>query len=297
MSIVKKISDKLHLKQWGIGFIRQDIRTFILEQNTQPVIEWLDAPDPAISSADPFLLKTDAGEIRLLFERMTSYRMDGTIRQITLDNNLRPIREKELLAEGTHLSYPFIYKENGKTYIFPENALGGSLTRYEYDEQAEALINPQLVIDKPVLDSTIVHHQGKYWLFCTELGKDVHRNLLLFSADSLAGPYTPHPANPIKQDLYGSRPGGAIIEVEGQLYRPAQNCRNYYGESLVINKINVLNANEFREEPYMEIKPSARDFNYGIHHIHFIDNLIVVDGQRNHFQPIQQLLRKLSKSF
>ena len=150
-----------------------------------------------------------------------------------------------------------------------------------------------MIIDQPLLDSTIVRHEGKYWLFATRLG-DGFNSDLHFYADNLFGPYTEHKANPVKSDLNGSRPAGNLIDVDGQLYRPSQNCRNYYGESITINRIKTLTTEAFEEEEYMVIEPNKNDeFNYGIHTINAIDDLIIVDGPKGYFEPVNQLRRKL----
>ena len=86
--------------------------------------------------------------------------------------------------------------------------------------------------------------------------------------------------------------------MDGAIYRPTQNCRNYYGESLTINKIVKLTTSEFTEEEHMVIKPNKQDeFNYGIHTINVVDDIIIVDGQKSYFQPLQQLGRKLKRIF
>ncbi|HLG41570.1 MAG TPA: hypothetical protein VI461_17955, partial [Chitinophagaceae bacterium] len=104
--------------------------------------------------------------------------------------------------------------------------------------------------------------------------------------------------NPVKSNLNGSRPAGNFIEVDGAIYRPSQNSRNYYGESITINKIKTLTTSTFEEEEYMIIEPNKNDeFNYGIHTINAVDDIIIVDGQKGYFEPVRQLRRKLKNIF
>ena len=72
-------------------------------------------------------------------------------------------------------------------------------------------------------------------------------------SDSLLGPYIPHPDNPVKSGLNGTRSAGNFIEVDGIIYRPSQNSEKDYGESITINKVNELNEMNVVEEPYMTI--------------------------------------------
>jgi hypothetical protein len=297
MSFVKKYSDKLYLKQWGLGFLRGNIADIIRNKKTDLSFDWLSLEDKGISQADPFIFKTDDGRINILFESVSTLSLDGKISLMVCNEQLDPIFQKVILETKEHLSYPFVYKENGRIYVFPENAFSGSLNCYEYDQAQRSFIHKKEIIKAPLLDSTIIKYDNKYWLFATMLGAG-NSDLHIYYSDSLFGTYVPHAGNPVKQMLDGARPAGNFIEVDGAIYRPAQNCSNYYGESITINKITTLTTTEFSEEEYMIIEPNKNDeFNYGIHTINVVDDIIIVDGQKSYFQPVQQLGRKLKNIF
>ena len=298
MSILKKYSDKLYLKQWGIGFMRGNLADIIRQKKTDLSFDWFSLDDKGVSKADPFIFKTDDGRINILFEYVSSYNLDGRISLMVCNEKLEPVMEKMVLDTKDHLSYPYVFKENGKIYVFPENAFGGSLWCYEFNQDRSLFFNRKEIIQLPLLDSTILKYDNKYWLFATMLGDTFNSDLHIFYADNLFGPYTPHIANPVKSDLNGSRPAGNFIEVDGGIYRPSQNCKNYYGESITINKIKTLTPEKFEEEEYMLIEPNKSDeFNYGIHTINAIDDIIIVDGQKGYFEPVRQLRRKLKNIF
>ena len=298
MGLLKKYSDKLYLKQWGIGFLKASMADIIRNKTTELSFEWMSLNNKTVSYADPFVFKTGDGRINILFENVSTYHLDGKISLMVCNNDLEPMLEKVVLDTNDHLSYPYVYQENGKTYVFPENAFGGALNCYEFDPVKNILVNKREILNLPLLDSTILRHQNKYWLFATLLGDTLNSDLHIFYADSLLGPYTAHKANPVKRQLNGSRPAGNFIEVDGAIYRPTQNCSNYYGESITINKITTLTTTEFQEEEYMVIQPNKNDeFNYGIHTINAVDDIIIVDGQKSYFEPVQQLSRKLKNIF
>ena len=117
-------------------------------------------------------------------------------------------------------------------------------------------------------------------------------NCTSFFSDNLLGPYTPHPENPVKSGLNGTRSAGNFIVVDGIVYRPTQNCKKEYGESIEINKITGLNEINFMEVPYLTICINRNNrHNCGIHTIHTINvmnNIIAVDGEQWTFSPIHQ---------
>ena len=298
MSLIKKYSDKLYLKQWGIGFLKASIADIIRNKHTELSFEWMSLEDKTISHADPFVFKTDDGRINILFESVSSYNLNGKISLMVCDDSLTPILEKVVLNTDSHHSYPHVYRENGKIYVFPESAFSGTLNCYEFDQAKRSFINKKEILKLPLLDSTILKYENRYWLFATLLGENMHRDLHIFYADNLLGPYTAHAANPVKKAMNGSRPAGNFIVVDGVIYRPAQNCSNYYGESITINKVNNLTTSQFDEEEYMTIGSHKDDeFNYGIHTINVVDDIIIVDGQKGYFEPVQQLSRKLKNIF
>lgn len=298
MGLLKKYSDKLYLKQWGIGFLKGSMTDIIRNKKNRLSFEWISLGNKTVSYADPFVFKTDDGRINILFESVSSYALDGKISLMVCNDQLEPVFEKVVLDTNDHLSYPHVFKENGNIYVFPENAFSGSLNCYEFDTTKNLLVNKKEIIRKPLLDSTILKYQGKYWLFATLLGDTLNSDLHIFYSDSLFGPFVPHAGNPVKRQLNGSRPAGNFIEVDGNIYRPTQNCSNYYGESITINKVTALAPDTFEEEEYMVIEPNKNDeFNYGIHTINAIDDIIIVDGQKGYFEPVQQLSRKLKNIF
>ena len=83
--------------------------------------------------ADPFFVTSADENLKIIFE---DYPFDddyGKIALMTVDKDFRPIGQKLLLDTGSHLSYPFVFYENNKIYIFPEAARSSKLTCYEYD--------------------------------------------------------------------------------------------------------------------------------------------------------------------
>jgi hypothetical protein len=291
-SIFTVFIKKLFFKKWIIGICRDSIKDIIRNKSFDPDINWIKLKSHDKIIADPFFLDSKDGNYKIIYEELIYKDNYGKISIMSVDENLRKVNQKMVLDTKSHLSYPFVFKENNKTYVFPESKQNGKFSCYEYDSINETLNFSQDILEIPLLDSTIIKHNNKYWIFGT-ISKDTEYYLHLFFSDCLLGPYLPHPDNPVKSGLNGTRSAGNFIEVDGILYRPSQNCENDYGESITINKVSELNEINFIEEPYMSICINTKNKNNdGVHTIHTInvmDNIIVVDGIQWCFRPIYQI--------
>jgi hypothetical protein len=128
-------------------------------------------------------------------------------------------------------------------------------------------------------------------------------NLYLAYANSLSENFIQHPQNPIKSCKASSRSAGTPFVLNNEIYRPAQNCQKFYGEKIVINKINILNEKEFSEDFCYEISVS-KNFNksqhnfIGIHTISSFGNETLIDGFQKKFliyKPLISFFRNLKK--
>jgi len=295
LTLLSKVFDKLYLKQWSIGIADISIEDVIRNKKIDSKFIWIPVNNKHQFFADPFILKTSAEEYQILFEELDYNKRYGNISLIMLNNRNEVISKKLLLDIKSHLSYPFFFLENGNIYLFPESSEAGKLACYKYDSKIKSLEFVKNIIDLPLLDSTILKYEGKYWLFATMRGRDSNSKLYLFFSDQLLGPYRPHPLNPVKNNIDGSRPAGNFIEVDGNIFRPTQGSGKYYGASIIINKIIELSEDSFKEEYYFKITPSQKEYyNFGIHTINYMDQKIVIDGLVRRFLPFTQIGRFLS---
>jgi hypothetical protein len=291
-TIILRYLEKLYYKHWVIGLSHADIKEIIKTKTFNQDIKWLSINSADHFNADPFLLRGKDGNLNIFYEDLILDEQYGKIFLMTADESFTKFKTKLLLDTKSHLSYPFIFKEDGRIFVFPEASKSGKLTCYEYDQENQSLHFLKEIINLPLLDSTILKYKNKYWLFGTINGSDSHNKLYLFFSDNLLGPYTAHPGNPVKNSLDSSRPAGNFIEIDEVIYRPSQNCENFYGESLTINKINKLDEDSFAEEPYMFIKINQKNLRkhniHTIHTINIVDNIIAVDGKKWTFSPLNQ---------
>ncbi|HLP72160.1 MAG TPA: hypothetical protein VK155_04595 [Bacteroidales bacterium] len=283
---------KLYFKQWIIGLARGDIREMIRTRNFRQDFKWIQPASSDHFYADPFIIKGTDGEILILFEDFLINEHYGNISLMTLDRELNITNIKVLLDTGSHLSFPFIFREDDRIYIFPESVRSGKLSCYRFDPVLKTLIHLGDIMDANLYDPAILKFEDKYWLFGSVFERRRDYKLHIFVSESITGPYIPHRGNPVRNGLNGTRAAGDFIEVDGNIYRPAQNCAVEYGESITLNRITALDEKRFSEEPYMTIRVNRRNMQEnGIHNIHTLnvcDDLIVIDGLKWTFSVKEQ---------
>jgi hypothetical protein len=214
------------------------------------------------------------------------------IARAKFDSNLRPTGHKVILDTGSHLSYPHIHRENGRSFMMPESGKSGKLNLYILNEQDGKPEFKKTVLDLPLLDANIVKRDNRYWIFGVLRSAPPANSfeLMVYYGDSLEGPFTAHPSNPILVGLDNLRGAGNFFEVDNVLYRPAQNCGEEYGKSITISKVEELTTTTCKLVPYMTVAINkANRNNRGIHTLHTLNGengIIVVDGIRKRFSPL-----------
>lgn len=299
--ILSKYVSKIFIQQWTIGIAQATIKDIIKNKLFDPEIKWFPIQSKNKFSADPFLYKTKEGNYAILIEEYSFSSGYGIISLMLLDKYFNTTENKVLLDTNSHLSYPFIFSEYGKTYVFPEASQSGKLSCYEYDIENKSFIFLKDLIELPLLDSTIFKYNNKYWLFATLNGIDADNKLYIYFSDSLLGTYIPHAKNPVKTGITSTRPAGNLIEVDGVFYRPSQNSKYTYGGSITINRLLFLDESDFKEEFYMSIyingKRKSNRGMHGIHTLNCVDDTIVVDGTKWRFSLTIKLKQISDKLF
>ncbi len=243
-------------------------------------INWMPEPeDKQRFYADPFPFPSENGT-GLLFEEYDYSQKKAWISKSAITPNDQFLPVKPILEEGTHLSYPFVIEQNGTMYFSPES---WQLNKVSLHQIHHPTLSTDLISDGSFIDPSIINYNGNYWLFCTMRQAPSHQ-LYLFYSDELSGPYKAHQLNPVKTDVTNSRPGGTPFIHNGKLYRPAQNCSETYGGSVVINEVLELSTTAFSEVVVNEIKPSPEwKYNRGLHTVTLFQGKLVFDAKLEQF--------------
>jgi hypothetical protein len=227
--------------------------------------------------ADPFAIK--AGENYYVFLEEYPYEFaKGHISVVELDRKGMVSGPRKVLERDYHLSYPFVFEWNGDYYMVPESAANKTIELYRAKSfpfvwQLEKV----LMTDVRAKDATLAEIDGTWWMFVSIAEHSIPDELYLFSAPSPLGPWTSHRRNPVKSDVRGSRPAGALFEWNGDVYRPAQDSSGRYGYAISINRILQLDHDEFREEQVSNILPNWSENLLATHTISIAGDLTVVD--------------------
>jgi hypothetical protein len=272
--------DRLRRQRWTVGIVPLSIER-IMQQGGIPEPMWLRGQPSDRFYADPFPIGRTADRIHLLVE---SYRYRSREKVLT---SLDVAADGRLLSDARNsglpldASYPFLLRVDGALLCLPETFRARRLAAFRRGAGDTWSFAGELLRDFPVVDATVVAHEGLWWLFCTKQGDEDQTELHLFFAADWRGPWEPHPLNPVKADTRSSRPAGACFVVDGVLYRPAQNCARRYGAGITINRIVHMTRTDFREEPVMALGPAdGSPWPDGLHTINSIGGVTVVDGLR-----------------
>ncbi|MFK7867597.1 MAG: hypothetical protein AB8B77_09180 [Alphaproteobacteria bacterium] len=292
---------------WHVGIINAPIdRTlkhdFKLE--TQQII-WLPQQKPFCFIADPFGIKWQ--DQYYIFVEYYDFKVKiGEIHCYQYSAKLEYIRRDLVLKKRHHLSYPYIFQDQGTLYMLPEMHKNGVQRLYravDFPYKFEACGAP--LLPYPIIDPALIFYQDRYWLFYTKTRADepLHERANLYAAyaDHLEGPYIAHDLNPIRTNLADSRMGGTpFIGDDGALYLPMQDCTIGYGEAINILRINQLTPDHFDAQPVKSLSPSSLAvYHQGMHTLSACGDITLIDAKyinQSSQRRIIDLQRKIKRT-
>lgn len=231
--------------------------------------------------ADPFMIEND-NTFYLFFEALNIKTNKGEIGYATSTDLKKWKYGKIVLRERFHLSYPYVFCHGGAIYMIPECENSKGVQLYKATSFPDLWTHTATLISKrnrltPLSDPSIVNHDGRWYLFVNARRS---RNLHLYTAVKLTGPWTEHPESPvITSDPHFSRPGGRIVRYGEHLYRYSQDGIPCYGSKVWAFRILELNVSLYREEPVSD-KPVIQAGNEKWNSIgmHTVDAHLTDDG-------------------
>ena len=295
--VKQQITGMLYVDSWNVGFVDAPIESF-LDPGVKPHIRWLPDRRPKAFLADPFFHFGANGQ-EILAEEFDHTIKRGYISRVRLNGGT--IETERVIDEGLHLSYPYVFEHAGSLYCIPECAAAREVALYRYDPVRRNWTKLSVLVqDFPALDATVIHHEGRWWMFTTSAEGPKDATLYIWYADELTGPWSPHVGNPVKTDVRSSRPAGTPFYHARELYRPAQDCAITYGDSIRINRVLHLSPDHYEEEPVVVIRPPADSpYQQGFHTLSAGDGMTVVDGRQDVLDAqlaLRKLLYKLRKA-
>jgi hypothetical protein len=228
---------------WRCAIVQAPLAQILKQESLDDLpLTWVPGSGNLRYLADPFAIWRD-GQLFVFAEYFDYRDAVGRIVVSVFDACLNFVVRHDVLQEPWHLSYPFVFEDAGETWMLPEAFQSGGLWLYravEFPLRWERV--SRIALEDVPLDATPFHDGTRWWLFYAPAFPATHRLTHLCAAwsETLEGPWTSHPGNPILIDPNGARPGGSPIVRAGLLHLPIQDCRGTYGAALRIVRFDQL---------------------------------------------------------
>lgn len=276
---VNKFSKIFNKRKFTLLYNKQDFKISVTCFNKFIALK---LPDDSFW-ADPFIIEKDKHQY-IFFEEFSFMKNKAHISVVEIDEEGNISKPVVVLEKPYHLSYPFTFQHGDDFYMIPETSINKTVELYKsvvFPFKWEFIQN--LFVNIVLADATVLFYDNRWWLFGTQQNHpftSTNDQLFLYYSDSLfSSDWISHPQNPVATHISNCRPAGKIFQMEGKLYRPAQNnSSKQYGYAIKINEIEILNENEYKEKEVFEIVPGKGNNFSAVHTINFIDGLIVIDG-------------------
>jgi hypothetical protein len=192
--------------------------------------------------ADPFLFIHE-GRKYLFIEEYPYASRRGEVAVAELGPDGRFGAPRVVLKEPFHISYPQVFVRDGEVWMIPETAGARQLILYRAERFPDRWVRDTVLVDEAELgDATLIEEGGLLWLIASsgDGAGAVADAMVVYSAATLRGPWTPHRDNPIRIDARRARPGGPPVSAGGTRLLPMQDGSNGYGAGLGLAPIRRL---------------------------------------------------------
>jgi len=270
---------------WRCGIALQPIEKIIAAGAILGPVSWI-AEEPSFQFlADPFAFRDEDGRLHVFAEHYDYRTRHGTIEKLLFDDRMHLMDRRQCLRELWHLSYPQVFSAEGATWMLPEAHRSGVLTLYR-DHGGLVDWRPECRIDLDCIpvDATILRRDQRWWLFYSPATSKLTKlsHLHVAWAESLCGPWTSHPANPVHIDRRSARPGGRAIDLSGKIMLPVQDCAATYGGAVRPLWINYLDERRFEAvagDP-LQMPADAGNYGAGMHSLTACGDVTLFDVKR-----------------
>lgn len=271
MEFLKSLFRRLTRTSWHLGIVNGGLPNVFGDHPLD--VTWVKSPYRDRWFADPFILDVTDEKYIVLAEEVRYEHPKGRIVRLSIDRRSLEIEKRETLLEtNTHLSFPNIYRRDGRIFITPENAQEGKQHAYEYDVASGTLRFVQTICEDCVWDATITaafgsrllmfaSHKSDYSLDIYEWNQEVERFVPFLS---------------IPSSERNSRMGGAVFSFEGLFYAPFQNCERTYGGNLDIKAIKY-EGDSFVFSTVKQLFSPHPKFNEGLHTLNEYKGVVIID--------------------
>ncbi len=178
------------------------------------------------------------------------------------------------LEESFHLSFPYIFEFNNEIYMVPESSKNSDIRLYKCQNfPLDWRLQKVLIDNIDAADSMIFQKDNKWWLMTNEdplrLNNHNYQMNLYYSENLLDGEWISHKNNPIIMDSNKARNAGLVFDGS-DVFRVSQAFGFYkkYGENFSLNKIEMLDTNNYLETMFSVHRKFFDKRILGSHHLH-----------------------------
>ncbi len=209
--------------------------------------------------ADPFVIRQN-DQTFVFMEEFPFATQKGLISAVEMGPDGPIGTPRPVIETDCHLSYPFVFEEDGILYMIPETSGRRQVELWrsiEFPSRWERIA--VLIDDIDLGDATLFRMEGRRYLFGTvrpQWGSSWD-GLTIFTADDLTGRWTPLFAGPAKVDVSSARPAGRMFSLGANIIRPFQDSVGGYGAGLGFARVDRLDAGGYAETKLMALRPAA----------------------------------------
>ncbi len=233
--------------------------------------------------ADPFIFEYKEEKF-VFFENYGYNTKRGKISCGKIENS-ELVDIQDVLDLKYHLSFPFIFEEDGMLYLMPETKENNRLELYRcIDFPGKWELHATAFEGEKVVDAFFHNDDsGQKWMFVNKQAAPfapADSELYIYKVGSLQlNNLEPHKLNPVIINSRKARNGGAIFKFKNETYRPSQaNTDGVYGRALNVNKIEKLTLEEYVEKDIVTVYPDFHKGLMAMHHLHQSGSLFVIDA-------------------
>lgn len=232
-----------------------------IQQNAHILELYIDnvlKPKPLLTQADPFLLVKD--DILYLFYESQRSGEKGVICMKKTSNLYEWSEPIVVLREHFHLSFPFVFIDNGEVYMIPESQEVNSVRLYKGNQDMTSFSLERVLLTRKrtndmnysFSDSHVIKLDNIYYLFTSVVYNWTYYLELYYTDNLLLHNFVKHPKSPIYIGNDFGRSGGAVISYNGNYYRISQNCSSSYGANISIHQIKQIDKRNYCEELFLK---------------------------------------------
>ena len=279
---------------WNLGFIEEELEQTL--STKKPQIHWVKKRFTDRWFADPFILDVTDSEIIVLVEEYCYAVRRGRLARVLINRKTYEELSYEVILDlPTHLSFPFIFRKDGMVFVMPENSASGCSTIYTYNDATRKLTSVSRVAEEPFTDAIFFSYAGKDYLWTTMVPEPNGKVLSIYEFDKKTMQVRRKIATK-EFPLNIARNAGEPFVINGELYRPAQDCTACYGHGVVLQRAEIRDG-EWIFTDVNSFYPDTFRYNQGVHTFNHYKGLIVIDARGYRNPIIGRMLTAIFKIF